>query len=56
VLNVRTAIGERSVRSVAEEAGLDEGTVRRVLSGSAWPDLCTAARLEEALGARLYPR
>ncbi|MCR2825017.1 hypothetical protein [Microbacterium sp. zg.Y909] len=56
VLNLRSALGERSVRAVAEHAVLDEATVRRVLSGAAWPDLRTVARLEEALGTRLYPR
>ncbi|WP_374679323.1 helix-turn-helix domain-containing protein [Microbacterium wangruii] len=56
VLNLRCGLGERSVRAVAEQAGLDEATVRRVLSGAAWPDLRTVARLEDALGARLYPR
>ena len=56
VLNLRSALGERSVRAVAEQAGLDEATVRRVLSGAAWPDLRTVARLEDALGVRLYPK
>ena len=55
VLNLRGAIGERSVRSVAKDADLDEGTVRRVLAGAAWPDLHTIARIEQALGVSLYP-
>lgn len=55
-LNLRAAIGERSVRSVARDAGIDEGTVRNVLSGAAWPDLHSVSRLEESLAIRLYPR
>lgn len=56
VENLRRAIGERSVRSVAAVADLDEGTVRHVLSGSVWPDLRTIFLLEDALGVSLYPR
>jgi len=55
VLNLMSAMGERSVRSVANDAGLDEGTVRRILAGAAWPDLRSVARLEAALRAALYP-
>ena len=55
-LNLRTAIGDRSVRSVARDAGIDEGTIRNVLSGAAWPDLRTITRLESSLGRRLYPQ
>lgn len=54
--SLRDAIGNRSVRSVASSAGLDEATVRRVLTGDAWPDLRTVARLEDALLRPLYPR
>lgn len=50
VLSLRSAIGERSVRSVARDAGLDEGTLRRVLAGQSWPDLNTVSRLNECLG------
>jgi len=53
-LNLRSAIGDRSVRSVAGAAGIAEGTIRHVLSGQAWPDLHTVSRLEETLGRRLY--
>lgn len=54
-LNLRQAIGDRSVRSVAATAGVDEKSVRAVLAGSSWPDLRTIARLEGALGRDLYP-
>lgn len=54
-VRVRTAIGDRSIRAVAREAGLDEGTIRRTLSGDTWPDIRTIALLESALGVPLYP-
>lgn len=54
-LNLRAAIGDRSVRCVARDAGVDEGTIRNVLSGTAWPDLRTISRLESAVGRRLTP-
>jgi len=43
------------MRGVARGADLDEGTVRRILAGAAWPDLHTIARLEQSIGIRLYP-
>lgn len=48
--------GEKSIRRVAGEAGLDEGSVRRVLSGTAWPHLRAMVLLEESLGVRLRSR
>ncbi|WP_197052990.1 helix-turn-helix domain-containing protein [Microbacterium hominis] len=41
---------------MASAAGLDEGTLRRILAGERWPDVRTAALLEEALQKPLYPR
>lgn len=52
---LREAIGERTLRSVAREAGLDHTTVRAVVEGERWPDLITVARLEQALDVRLWP-
>lgn len=49
------AVGERSVRAVAREAGLDHTTVRAVLEGERWADLVTISRLEQALEVRLWP-
>lgn len=54
-LNLRTAIGDRSVRAVGRDADVDEGTIRRVLAGSTWPDIRTIALLEKALDQSLYP-
>ena len=56
VVNLRTAMEEKSIRRVAADAGLDEGTVRRVLAGTAWPHLRAMVMLEESLGVRLYTR
>ena len=56
VMNLRGAMGDRSIRRVASEAGLDEGSVRRVLTGAAWPHLRAMVMLEESLGVRLYQR
>lgn len=53
--NLRRSMGKASIRSVAHTAGLDEGTLRNVLSGARWPDLRTIARLEDALGVPLWP-
>lgn len=55
-LNLREALGGKSVRSVARESSVDEGTIRRVLAGTVWPDLRTISSLEHALDVALYPR
>ncbi|WP_217583660.1 helix-turn-helix transcriptional regulator [Microbacterium sp. GbtcB4] len=47
-------MGERSVRAVARDSGLDEGTIRKILLGESWPDLRTIWRLESALEVHLY--
>ncbi|TFC84127.1 helix-turn-helix transcriptional regulator [Cryobacterium sp. TMT3-29-2] len=54
-VNVQTAIGERSVRAAARDAGLDHTTLLSVLHGRSWPDLATVARLENGLGIDLWP-
>lgn len=56
VVNLRAAMGEKSIRRVAAEAGIDEGSLRRVLAGAAWPHLRAMVMLEESLGVRLYTR
>ncbi|WP_372968413.1 multiprotein-bridging factor 1 family protein [Microbacterium sp.] len=55
-LNLRTAIEGRSVRALARSAGLDEGTIRKILLGESWPDLRTIWNLESALNVELYSR
>lgn len=54
--NLKMAIGERSVREVARAAGLDEGTIRKILLGESWPDLRTIWKLETSLETQLYFR
>ncbi|PRA82083.1 helix-turn-helix transcriptional regulator [Microbacterium sp. MYb66] len=54
-LRLEATIPYRSVRKVADIAGVDEGTIRNIVSGSRWPDLRTIVRLEEALGVALWP-
>lgn len=49
------AIGTRSIRRVAEEAGLSHSTVGSILHGEHWPELATLVLLEVHLGARLWP-
>lgn len=49
------AIPHRKVSAVADIAGIDEGTIRNILSGARWPDLRTIVRLEEALNVALWP-
>lgn len=54
VVQLRSVLGDRSLRSVAAKAGLDHATIVRVLAGQVWPDLATIARLELALDASLW--
>ncbi len=54
-LRLEAAIPDRSVRKVADIAGVDEGTIRNVLSRARWPDLRTITRLKEALDIALWP-
>lgn len=56
VVNLQAAMDGRSVRSVASDSGLDEGSVRRVLAGATWPHLRAIVLLEQSLGIRLYPQ
>lgn len=49
------SIDRASIRSTADKAGLDERTLRNILSGARWPDLRTIALLEEALDTPLWP-
>jgi len=55
VLNVRDAMGGRSIRAVALDCGIGNVTLLSILAGKAWPDLATIARLESGLGVDLWP-
>lgn len=54
-LNLRSAIGDRSLRTAAVACDLSHVTVASILAGRNWPDLETIAKLEEGLGTRLWP-
>ncbi|PZE33352.1 hypothetical protein DEJ31_16470 [Curtobacterium sp. MCPF17_031] len=54
-LRLTAALGNRSVRSLSRDSDVPDGTILRILNGSAWPDIRTVAPLEGALGADLYP-
>ena len=54
--NLRRAVGDRSIRSVAEASGVTHTTLLSVLAGQVWPDLETIAKLEHGLGIDLWPR
>lgn len=54
-VNLRRSIGDASIRSIADIAGLDEGTIRKLLAGTRWPDLRTIVLLEQAVGTQLWP-
>ena len=53
--NLRLAIGNRTLRAVAEDCGLNHTTILAILEGRTWPDLQTLAKLERGVGADLWP-
>ena len=50
---LRDAIGARSLKEVAREAGIADVTVKAILDGKNYTDIRTIARLEAALGKPL---
>jgi hypothetical protein len=54
-LNLRTAIGNRSLRAAALATGVDHSTIQAILQGRTWPDLFTMAKLESGLETDLWP-
>ena len=56
VINLRRERNRyRSVKGVAEKAGVAASTISDILNGNSWPTLETVARLEVGLGVRLWP-
>lgn len=53
-LRLRDVIGERSLRSVARDAGVDHKTLSGILAGQTWADLETISKLEYSLGEMLW--
>lgn len=56
VNNLKAAMGERGVRTVARAAGIDHGMVSRLVAGETWPEMLTVIRLERGLGVKLWPQ
>lgn len=54
-LALSNAIGERSLRSVARETGVDRTVISSIIAGGSWPDIATLARLEAGLRVDLWP-
>jgi hypothetical protein len=54
-VNLRRAIGPRSIRSAADACGMNHATLIGILDGRAWPDMETIAKLERGLDAALWP-
>lgn len=55
-LNLRNAIGERTLRAAEEATGVDHSTIGGILQGATWPDIYTLAKLELGLDADLWPK
>lgn len=54
-INLRDSIDERSVRAISEQCNVSHATVLFVLSGEAYADLASIARLEQGLNTNLWP-
>jgi transcriptional regulator with XRE-family HTH domain len=54
-MNLRTAIGTASIRSVAEALGLNHSTLIGIMNGQTWPDLETIAKIEIGLDKDVWP-
>lgn len=55
-LNLREAVGNRTLRTVAIECDVNHETVRAILEGRVWPDMRTIAHLEHGLRVSLWPQ
>ena len=53
-LRLNTKIGDESIRYIAKKSDLSPQTLLNILNGTTWPDLRTIAKLEVALGAKLW--
>ena len=53
--NLRAEIGDRSLRSVARQTGVPHAVISIILSGSAWVEAATVARLEVSMVTALWP-
>jgi hypothetical protein len=54
-VNLRSAIGSKSIRAVATDCDLSHATILHILSGEIFPDLTSIARCEHGLKTDLWP-
>lgn len=54
-VNLRAAMGSRTLREVGATTGVDHTVLSRILDGRVWPDGYTIARLEVRLHPDLWP-
>ncbi|MBF9335799.1 hypothetical protein G3N30_05985 [Microbacterium lacticum] len=54
VVNLRTAMGDESIRAAAARTQVNYSTLHAILDGDAWPDAITVARTEHGFGRRLW--
>lgn len=47
-------MADKTLETLAKETGLGRQTINNILIGKGWPDIRTVARLEVALGKRLW--
>lgn len=55
-MNLKTAIGDRSLDTAAELTGIDSATLQAIMNGRELPDLYILAKLELSLDASIWPR
>ncbi len=55
VSRYQEVVGDRSLRSVARQAGIDATSLGRMLAGETVPDVHTLAVLEDAVATDLWP-
>ena len=55
VARYQEVVGDRSLRSVARQAGVDATSLGRMLAGETVPDVHTLAVLEDAVATDLWP-
>jgi len=54
VLRLLEVIDDRSIRSVADAAGLHHATLDAIVAGRVWPDLATIRKLELSTGTVIH--
>lgn len=52
---LRTQLDGRPASEIAAAAGLAKSTVYDLINGTTWGDMVSLAKLEQVLGARLWP-